>query len=126
MLRHLEKLLIVLLMVVALLLWWPLVQWQPIFASSPTVSFNVPAFKALDFTATPRQLPSLPHLSVLKTPTLTPVQVTAMRAAGLPVFAVGTEWWIGPYLLASEAQIAQQQVSHSWKIPVTMADYGEV
>ena len=111
MLRHVEKVIIVVLLGVALVVWRPLLRWHPLFTSSPAVVFNVPVFLPLVFETL--KDPSLPPVWLVQVPTLTVVQINTLLAAKLPVFDKG----IGPYLVQAEAEQASVQASQLLKTP---------
>lgn len=121
MFRHAEKLVILTLLIVALVLWWPLIKWHRLFELTRSINFEVPAFQNLDFTKTQQSLPKLPALIAVKLPVVSEAQLSAIRTAGLPVFNAQHTWWLGPYLTATEATNALQQIRQLFKIDGTMS-----
>jgi len=123
MLRHVEKVLVIVFLVIASVLWWPLLKWHRVFESSPAVVFAVPDFQSLPSVESSDHWPNLPPLRVVELSRLNVTELKTLQTSELPVFQNHQKWQIGPYLQLAEAQVVAEQVTQSLKIPVTIVDY---
>jgi hypothetical protein len=121
--KHIERMILLVLVIIAFFLWLSLAHWQRLFNRVPDIAFAVPVFERLNFEADANSSPSLPHLKVIYLPGLTEEQQKILQQRGFPLFEYSGRWLLGPYLQQKEAEDTSKQVTQITHNPVTMSDY---